>query len=100
MKIDFRQGVFDFQIRFLRADLQIPSWINDRSDFSEKEKALLRQGWSLQYWKEFRKTEVYRAKKTNRDSFLMELSRRISLLRTTDRHLYWSSSQGFTEKSF
>ena len=100
LKIDFREGAVDFQLRFLRANVQTPPWIEDRNDFSEKEKALLRQGWSLQYWQEFRRMEAKRSTQFPKDSFLIELSRRISLLRTTDRHLYWSFAQGFTEKSF
>jgi hypothetical protein len=100
IKVDFKERGIEFQLRFIRSNLRIPTWIEKSNEFSKKEKALLRQGWSLQYWKAFQQFQAERESQRSKNLFLIELSRRLSLLRTTDRYLYWSSEQGFIEKSF
>ena len=100
MSIQFHRKTVDIQLRFIRADVQIPKWIQEEDDLSEKNKALLRQGWMLQYWKDFRMLEMHRWKQWDWSSFVVELSRQITLFRTQEKTVYWSLEEGFTEKSF
>ena len=100
MVMQFHRKTVDIQLRFMRADAHIPNWINQEKTLNEKNKALLRQGWMLQYWKDFRNTERERKEQLDWTIFAVELSRQITLFRSQEKTLYWSVQEGFTEKSF
>lgn len=97
--IDFPNKEMSFHLRFLRAKPNCPDWIDSREDISEKEKALLRQGWLMMYWKAFRRLEKERERERNKDLFMIELSRTLTQYRNTKALIDWSLRKGFTKRN-
>ena len=100
LHIDFSKKEMNFQVRFVRAELSSPDWITDKKGISAKDKALLRQGWMLMYWKSFRVVEEKRENEIDDDIFMMELSRTLTEYRNTNSQIDWSQQKGFIERNF
>ena len=66
------------QLRFLRTNPRAPSWIQEESTLSEKEKSIVQQGFMLMFWKSFyiKQQERKQNNPISKPIFLMELSRR------------------------
>ena len=90
----------EFQLRFLRALPNPPDWGSSKEKLTSKEKALLRQGWLLMYWKEFQKVQRERGSTFDQDSFVIELSRVLTENRNTGARIDWSLEGGFTKRNF
>jgi|GEM_PF-3843666 len=100
-QLSFTDSSLDIQLRFFRSKMIHPDWI-EKQNLSNKEKSLLRQAWTYQYWTRFQEHEQKREADSvwNRSRFLMEVSRNLSLYRNRDQVVEWSKKKGFTNRSF
>ena len=93
LEIDSFQQVFVFQLRFYRTDPQVPSWIDKDTDLSTKDKALLRQGFLLMYWKSVQQffVEEDQQNALKDPLFNLEVLRKL----TKKESIYWDRERSF-----
>ena len=81
LELNIKERTFVFQLRFFRTQPKIPSWIDKQSDLSQKDRAVLRQGFLLMYWKSVQKffVQEHQQNPLNDPYLRLEISRKITL---------------------
>ena len=100
IQVNSTKEEMEFQMRFLRAVPEPPDWSSVKEELSQKEKAILRQGWLILYWKAFQQAQNKREEVFDKQSFMIELSRVLTEVRNIDARVEWSVETGFTKRSF
>ncbi|MEC7983728.1 MAG: hypothetical protein VX278_01110, partial [Myxococcota bacterium] len=88
------------RFRFFRPYFPSGDWIEERTDFSDKKKAVLKQGWLLWCWKSYRRQEQKWMNKEarRRQDFRLQLSAHLSEYRFHKQDIHWDIKKGFKEK--
>ena len=94
------RDLLKLRFRFFRPNFPSASWIEEQKHLSEKERAILKQGWALWCWKSYRRQEdVWRAEtRKRRESFWLQLSAQLSAYRFTRKDIHWDLKRGFRDR--
>ena len=89
-----------FRFRFFRPHFPSSDWIAEQKNLSEKQRAVLKQGWVLWCWKTYRRQENQWKEKERRrrPDFLLQLSAHLSEYRFTKKDIHWELKKGFRDK--
>ena len=93
LDIDIKNQSFSLQLRFFKTQPKVPSWIDEYEELSPKDRAILRQGFLLMYWKSVQQFFAQEQQKNalNNPHLQLEIARNITLKKS----MHWEKGQNF-----